>query len=152
MLSNSKQEIIQLYTSKNEEDKLAWINTHSEEDKIEIMKIMVEYIESLPDIKNDKSIMERTTDLKIDIGLIENAIIDEQVQEMMDEIEFQAKMKEADEAYQKLRTTLIEHLLQNPTDEGSIDVAKQLIEIEIKNEGYYDENNWKKILHLTKKK
>lgn len=144
----TQQEILENFANKNEEERNEWLKQHTDEEIVEIMNAMIEIAESIPEIANDKNFSDKTTNLKIDIGLFENAIIDEKVNKMMQEIELQANIKAADEAYQNLRRALIKHLLENKDDKESIDIARQFIEAEKANEDYYEEDNWKDILHL----
>lgn len=144
----TQEELFANLANKNEQERADWIKTHTDEEIVDIMKSMIELAENTPELANDKNFIDKTTNLKIDVGLLENSIIDEQVSDMMKEIQFQADMKAADEAYQNLRGALIQHLLQEPNDEVSIDIARQFITAEKQNEDYYEEENWKDILHL----
>lgn len=146
----TKQEMFEILSTKNEQERKEWLLSLPQQDLIDAMNMMAEVAENIPQLMADKDFANKTTDLKIDAGLLQNMLIDEQVDKMMEEIEFQAKMKEADEAYQNLRTELIKHIVQNPTDAGSINIAKQFIEAEKNNQDYYQDENWKSILHLLK--
>lgn len=150
MKQYTKQEIFEQLENKNEDEIKEWLQKHTDEEAIAIMRAMVEFAEEIPEAMQNKEFVDKTTNLKIDIGLLENEMIDEQVSNMMNEIEFQANMKAADEAYINLRTNLISHLLQNPTDKQTIELAKQIIEAEKQNMDYYEETNWKEVLHLLK--
>jgi len=144
----TQQELLENLANKNEEERSEWIKQHTDEEIVEIMNTMIKIAESIPELSNNKEFIDKTTNLKIDVGLLENSIIDEKVNNLMREIEFQANMKAADEAYQNLRSVLIKHLLENTDDKESLDIAKQLIEAEKANQDYYEEDNWKDILHL----
>jgi hypothetical protein len=43
---------------------------------------------------------------------------------------------------------LIKQLLEEPDDKDSIEIARQFIDAEKANQDYYEEENWKDILHL----
>lgn len=148
MSKYTKEQLMANLANKNEQERTNWVQSHTDEEIVDIMKTMIEIAENTPELAKDKNFIDKTTNLKIDVGLLENSIIDEQINDMMKEIQFQADMKAADEAYQNLRGELIQHLLQEPADEDSIEIARQFIEAEKANQDYYEEENWKEILHL----
>ena len=148
MSKYTKQEVFELLDGKNEQERKEWLYSLSELDMIDVMTMMAEVAEDIPELMANKNFADKTTNLKIDLGLLQNAVIDEQVNAMMREIQFQADMKAADEAYQNLRGALIKHLLEEPDDKDSIEIARQFIDAEKANQDYYEEENWKDILHL----
>jgi hypothetical protein len=96
MSKYTKQEVFELLDGKNEQERKEWLYSLSELDMIDVMTMMAEVAEDIPELMANKNFADKTTNLKIDLGLLQNAVIDEQVNDMMKEIQFQADMKVAD--------------------------------------------------------
>lgn len=143
----TKEQLRVLLQVKTPEEIKEYYQDLSGTELIDFMDMMLEVMGENPDFEDNPMLEDSKKLVEESREKIETAIIDDNIQEMMKEIELDALFKEGDKAMMGMKNALIKQLLQEPENAELKKMIIEFMQIE-KDAGFYNEQDWKEILHL----
>ncbi|WP_298154085.1 hypothetical protein [Flavobacterium sp.] len=144
-----KEKLLDLILNHDDDALMEWIGIHPELEQVDIFREMTALVEQMA-AENGEDVHDTIPNFDTIPHLIddyEDKILDEKLAEVQYNMAVEAEEKafeKLEEAYEGIRESVIQGVLENPGNEDMLEVARKIVAIE-KDAGAYEPENWIRI-------